>query len=319
MNESKSQRSCAPRSSRSLFLDRYVAQAGSNNPSTCESIHLREQDLSLELCSSEAMRMSACEMARRMYVRDFGGNGNHRISEETRKLPKFKQEEITKGRLLGRGGFGVVFEVTRFDIPIGQTLTAKQLERTESPSLYDQEIVACHQSATEGRMFIAEHCHRHRNQTEEARYAVKTLRFDTFLDQMDMCQALADLNVETRILSSVDHPNIIKLRAIGSGPRFHQEFFIVLDRLYDTLETRMKSWQLKKRRYDGLSGKLRDPNHTKQQLLWHDRILAGYELSRAVAYLHDHRIIHRDLKPQNIGFDNVSLRPTHVALQFLIC
>jgi len=249
------------------------------------------------------MRLNACEMARRMYMQDFGGQGSQRIFEETRKLPKFKLEEITKGPLLGTGGVGMVYEVSQFDISLGESLSAKDLERTESPSLYDQEIVACHQSAIEGRKFITEHCHRRHKETDEARYAIKTLRSDISSDQMDLCQALADLNVETRILSSIDHPNIIKLRAIGTGPRFHQNYFLVLDRLYDTLEARMKTWRHEKNHYHGLSGKLRDPSHSKLLTLWHDRLLAGYNLSSAVAYLHDHRIIHRDLKPQNIGFD----------------
>jgi serine/threonine protein kinase len=277
------------------------------------SIHLRSESQSLEHNLSEAMRMTACEMARQMYMQDFGGFGSQRILEETRKLPKFYPEEITKGPLLGSGGYGTVFEVSQFDI-VPAFASASASASSGDPAPPEPTIVASRGSAAlEGRQFIVDHCFRQRGvggQHQEARYAIKMLRPDILLlDQTDLCQAVADLNVETRILNSIEHPNIIKLRAIGKGPRFHQGYFIVLDRLYDTLEARMKTWRHTKNLYKGYSclmGKIRDPTQAKKYKLWQDRLRAGYDLSSALAYLHERRIIHRDLKPQNIGFDIVS-------------
>ena len=58
-------------------------------------------------------------------------------------------------------------------------------------------------------------------------------------------QRMADLNLETRFLShpkATSHPNLIKLRAVANGDRFSLSYFVLLDRLNDTLEARLEKW-----------------------------------------------------------------------------
>jgi serine/threonine protein kinase len=79
----------------------------------------------------------------------------------------------------------------------------------------------------------------------------------------------------------------------------------LLDRLYDTLEKRIKTW---KREVDELTGirahlSRRDPGGAKKVKLYEQRVTVAYDLSSALAYIHRNRIIHRDLKPDNMGFD----------------
>ena len=58
----------------------------------------------------------------------------------------------------------------------------------------------------------------------------------------------SDLALEAELLASLVHPNIIKLRGIShggaeafeNGPKGH---FLVIDRLFDTLDSRMKRWR----------------------------------------------------------------------------
>ncbi len=67
----------------------------------------------------------------------------------------------------------------------------------------------------------------------------------------------------------------------GGDPRT----FIVLDRLYDTLGTRISSWADDVEKYSkGLFGRMK---HKKDlQWLWNERLLAMFDIARAMKYLH---------------------------------
>lgn len=100
------------------------------------------------------------------------------------------------------------------------------------------------------RKFIARHCFRGGpNGGGDARYAMKRLKKSVLADPDKLLQGSADMVTETRFLSSLPpHPNIIKLRAISNGEKFSPDYFIVLDRLYSTLEKRLGQWKEDKQR-----------------------------------------------------------------------
>ena len=56
-------------------------------------------------------------------------------------------------------------------------------------------------------------------------------------------RAAMDMATETHFLSVLDHPHIIKMRAVGEIDMFDKNYFIVLDRLYDTLDERIDDWK----------------------------------------------------------------------------
>ncbi len=96
-----------------------------------------------------------------------------------------------------------------------------------------------------------------------------------------------DLVHETVLLSSLQHPNIIKIHGraeLGEG------YFILLDKLADTLDDRIAEWRKK------FPQSSRNPP-MKQQLD------VAKTLADTVAFLHDHMIVFHDLKPPNVGFD----------------
>mmetsp|Transcript_24735 Transcript_24735/g.36653 ORF Transcript_24735/g.36653 Transcript_24735/m.36653 type:complete len:668 (+) Transcript_24735:48-2051(+) len=140
--------------------------------------------------------------------------------------------------------------------------------------------------------FMKHHCLRNGS----ARYAIKQLK--STLTGTKRADGAIDLAIEAKFLSVLSHPNIIKLCGLG-GTRGHPRSFIVLDRLYDTLDVKIKFWKEKESEYKGIFKK----HKAQLNLLWNDRLLAGYDIARAIKYLHERDIIYRDLKPENIGFD----------------
>ena len=80
-----------------------------------------------------------------------------------------------------------------------------------------------------------------------------------------------------------------------------------MDRLYDTLEHRIKTWEKKMKRSTGISGKLFDRKGAKKNELLESQLVAAFDLSAALDYLHKREILYRDLKPENVGFDIVSI------------
>lgn len=151
------------------------------------------------------------------------------------------------------------------------------------------------QTVTRG--FMKDHCLRN----GEARYAIKRIRSD-LVGREEITDAAIDLAREAEFLASLTHPNIIRIRGTINFPG-HPKYSLILDRLYDTLEVQTVKWKAAMKKYQGKFKGLIGKKRSSLDKLWMDRLVAVYNLSRAMAYLHRHGILHRDIKPANIGFD----------------
>ena len=147
----------------------------------------------------------------------------------------------------------------------------------------------------QSRKFIARHCVR--RETGEVRYAIKRLKNE------DSAEERTFLSIEASFLRRIEHPHVIKLRAVSDGPN-EGVTFLILDRLYDTLEKRIRHWRFEVEGSQTKRQRWKNPGGFGQLNL--NRLNVVFDLSSALLYLHKMGICHRDIKPDNIGFDVVS-------------
>lgn len=136
-----------------------------------------------------------------------------------------------------------------------------------------------------------------------ARYAIKRARQD-LKNHETLLEAVVDMAVEAKFLASIRHPNIVKMRGTVGTPGT-LDFMIIMDRLKMTLRQKMRQWNDESKGNGGILAKLlRKGNRAMMQRdQYADKVLAVFDIARAMRYLHNHMIIYRDLKPENIAFD----------------
>lgn len=158
----------------------------------------------------------------------------------------------------------------------------------------------------------------------ETTYAMKHLKGKLLTQADNFRLAAAELAVEAHMLASFDHPNVMKIRgwAANGVASFtdgrHDSFFLLLDRLDETLDQRIEKW-----RQSPPPPTVQNMNTTGNIVtdIWRrisavpaedsllcpttiEKIGVSVEIAAALAYLHNIGVIFRDLKPNNIGFLN---------------
>eukprot|EP00980_Cylindrotheca_fusiformis_P006065 scaffold1305_cov112-Cylindrotheca_fusiformis.AAC.7 len=217
------------------------------------------------------------------------------------EIPRFSMDEVVSGKVLGTGGFCSVTEVTGFHLPNVDLKLPLPPGEQGFNFLGDGGDPEVESGEVESRKFIAKHCFRSNG---DARYAIKILKPEILHDETGFLNGMLDLACETDFLAALEHPNIIKLRGIAlKETMFTSKYFLILDRLYDTLESRVLKWKARKHEIVGIKGRVKDPRGDLRTKLKVERMESGLDLAAAVSYLHKKKIIHRDLKSENIGFD----------------
>jgi serine/threonine protein kinase len=230
-----------------------------------------------------SFRQSASEAARKAISERMSNSviGNALSMSE---IPEFDIKEFVLGKRLGKGAFSDVDEIRA--MVLFQTNTAR---KPRQPPRHSDSMAM---NDKESRLFIAEHCTR---ASGDSRYALKLLKRDVRKDKERFMSGLCDLAMEVRFLSGLTHPNIIKLRAVSSASEYSSDYFLVLDRLYDTLAKRLLKWQSRKKDLKRFLGQLKDRKGVQLLDFYEDRIERAYDLSAALEYCHSKNIIHRDL------------------------
>eukprot|EP00567_Pseudictyota_dubia_P018127 CAMPEP_0197439012 /NCGR_PEP_ID=MMETSP1175-20131217/5845_1 /TAXON_ID=1003142 /ORGANISM="Triceratium dubium, Strain CCMP147" /LENGTH=428 /DNA_ID=CAMNT_0042968833 /DNA_START=125 /DNA_END=1411 /DNA_ORIENTATION=+ len=133
----------------------------------------------------------------------------------------------------------------------------------------------------------------------EKPFALKRLRREVVGNANALKAASEDLTQEAQILAGLSHENIIKLHGQREGQMDtclqEGSFFMVLDMLAETLDSRLKKWSKKRNRLTKYAA-----SHETIIKRIHENALG---IAKGMEYLHSGNIIFRDLKPANIGFD----------------
>jgi len=202
-------------------------------------------------------------------------------------FPRFQIDELQLGKVLGRGGFCVVNELESF------VLKDDFLE--EEVMKYDLDIM--NQNRRRGDLNS-----RVRKDTE-LRYAIKTLSEEIYDDEELLIKGVADLAIEAKFLSVLEHPHLIKMRGFSVGNTAVPGFFIILDKLYDSFDKKLTKWKSMENKLSGVFAKLKDKKGRNKKDFFATKLNCAYDLASALNFLHKKNIVYRDLKPDNIGFD----------------
>jgi hypothetical protein len=265
-----------------------------------QSMHTPQRQQSVYPLQTTMDQQTRWMVAETQRIIDSLQRGSHLLTHYPPKVvPTFQEDELQLGKVIGNGQFGIVFEVTGFDLIIqSQQHQSSKMSNSTSGGIQirdyfydDDEEFPSLLNSDDTKTYMSNNVLRNGS----PRFAVKRVRLDLVDERKE--SSVVDLAVESRILASIDHhSNIIKLRGLVSQPGY-DSFMIVMDRLYTILDKTIQQWKHQVRATRGPIGFLifRKLDHYKIKT---ERLVCLFDIARALKHLHSLKILYRDLKPE---------------------
>ena len=287
------------------LTDEDDSKESSPSPTTTAAPPAPAKSSAPELDISQRIHEKVAAVASKAY-RKASAKSNVLSNEKLAGIDLVKFGHIEVGQLLGKGSFSNVYEITKISSD-----NASGEEKDPGKSLG---------KVTYAKNFLEENYQRSSITEGETtyRYAIKYLKDDILSKPNSYAIGTVDLVIEGMFLASLTHPNIIKVRALPEGgvdslmnPKA-KGYFLVLDRLFDTLNERIyEKWQ-EEHRVEAtggggclslLFGKKNTIASAEENKYLGERLKVAFDISAALKFLHNKNIIYRDIKPENLGFD----------------
>jgi serine/threonine protein kinase len=208
----------------------------------------------------------------------------------------FNETEIVIGDKIANGNSCDVFDIVEF----------RQLRHVRE-MLGDEEGFV--------RDFLARNV-RH-TKTLKPRYVIKVPKINSEGKISDLEAKRNALAIETYVLRSLRHPNIIKViglpidhyqvKQCSSNMHFFRSScsFLMMEKVHEVLKVRIEFWKRAYRRVT--NPKLRmviERRGLAQKHIFIEQLNTVVELASALEYLHNNKYLHGMLVPSNIGFSN---------------
>ena len=170
-----------------------------------------------------------------------------------RPMPSFKHTEIELGRTLGAGGFGIVNEITAFDLEHEPEVSKEGDVEAKGEEEKEEENKEKKEGASNAADLYEDDSHYDIEEARDlmnkkvlrrgvTRYALKRLHDN--LSEFEKARAMIDLAVEAKYLSVVWHPNIGMIMKLKGLSMLHYSFLLICEALLvpHSQDERCRSW-----------------------------------------------------------------------------